>query len=312
MKKKIFLVLLSLFIVIVLYAILVSRVHHKEIKVNASPSLVTQQFASLINIAKWYLPFASADTGSSKIFYGPQLEYQQSTLRLTKLSGLSAWFLVGNGKDSQTVVFSAVADTGQQTKVILSYESTLWNSLLQTNKNLSNAEKSLENLNDYFSDTKKMYGYQIEVTNVTDTAFLFTSKVVARINLKEAFKDQFGTLIRYGGENGMDYNGIRIFYISPYGNDSLHVFTSIGINNTASGAFNDIYQLKKMPYNGRLLAAYYQGSFGNVSKVLNAMDQFKSDHSMTTMAIPFVKLITEGIEFDDNQIVQAKAFFPVF
>jgi hypothetical protein len=30
------------------------------------------------------------------------------------------------------------------------------------------------------------------------------------------------------------------------------------------------------------------------------------------MAIPFIKLITEGIEFDDSQIIQANALYPVY
>ena len=66
-----------------------------------------------------------------------------------------------------------------------------------------------------------------------------------------------------------------------------------------------------MPAKGHLLTAFYQGRFGDVNNVMAALEQFKSDNKMTTMAIPFIKLITEGIDFDDSQIIQAKAYAPI-
>jgi hypothetical protein len=30
------------------------------------------------------------------------------------------------------------------------------------------------------------------------------------------------------------------------------------------------------------------------------------------MAIPFVKLLTENVDFDDSQVIQARAYYPVF
>ena len=63
---------------------------------------------------------------------------------------------------------------------------------------------------------------------------------------------------------------------------------------------------------GRLLKSYYQGSFSNVVSSLDALAQYKTDNGMNSMAIPFIKLITEGIEFDDSQIIQANALYPVY
>lgn len=310
MKKKILYLLILVCTAFVLYATLVTNVYHKEIIIPAAISLVNKQVSSLNNIAKWYLPFASADTSNLKIGE-KKIEYNNTLLSIDKHISLSIWYEVAEDQKNQKIVFSVVADTGGVSKVILSYESTLWKKIFSTNTIVKNAEESLNNLKAYFADPKKMYGYEMEVIAVTDTAFLFTSKVVATNIKKETFKQLYESLIHYAGEKDLGYTGVRIFYTSPYGNDSIHLFTSIGISNTKDVPLDGTFSLKKMPYKGNLLTAYYQGNFDNVNNAINALGQFKSDNNMTSMAIPFVKLISEGIYFEDNQIIQAKACYPV-
>jgi effector-binding domain-containing protein len=310
MKKKIIIASCVLLAAFILYAVFVPNIYQKEIKVNSSLSLATAQITTLTNIAKWYLPFANSDTSGTKITRD-KIENSGYSLGLSKNTGLSVWYKVGEDGRSKDIVFSVMADTARSTKIILSYACTLWDKMFGSGTILKNADESLSNLKDYFGDTKKMYGYQIEVTTVTDTAFLFTSAVVAKNIKKEAFKNLYESLVRHAAENNMGYTGVRIFYTAPYGNDSIHLFTSIGITNTSPAGFNEKFSLKKMPFNGRLLSAYYQGSFGNLRNVIKSLSDFESDHAMTAMAIPFVKLITEGTDFDDNQVIQARAFIPI-
>ncbi len=310
MKKKIMFVLIFIFATFILYAIFITRVFNKEMIIPAPISLVTKHVSSIGNIAKWYLPFASIDTSTLKISRD-KIEYGDASLNISKHVGLSVWYEIAENKKKGAVIFSVLADTGKVSKVILSYENTLWNEIFGTNIVNRNAEESLKNLKEYFGDSKKMYGYEMEVTELTDTAYLFSSKVVSNKTKNESFKNLFESLIKYALEKDLAYTGVRIFYTSPYGNDSIHLFTSIGITNTKDVPLEGIYSLKKMPYKGRLLTTYYQGSFDNVDVALNALAQFKTDHNMTSMAIPFVKLISEGVNFDDKQIIQARACYPV-
>lgn len=310
MKKKILFSLVLLVIVAMLYATLVTRVFHSEINIHHPIALVNKQVSTVDNISRWYLPFATGDstnfkTGSDKVEFG------NTSLSIIKHVDLSIWYQVAENKKQETVIFTVLADTGQSSKIILSYESTWWNKIFGSNSIIKNAKESLKNLKEYFADTKKMYGYQMEVADVTDTAFVFTSKVVAKNTRKEAFKGLFESLINYAAEKNLGYTGVRIFYTSPYGNDSIHLFTSIGITNTRDVPLDGVFSLKKMPYKGHLLTAYYQGEFDNVNNAISALGQFKSDNGMTSMAIPFIKLISEGISFDDNQIIQAKACYPI-
>jgi len=310
MKKKMLFALVILVAATLFYAIFVTKVFHKEINIHQPIALINKQVSTVDNISRWYLPFASGDSTNFKSG-ADKIEYGNTSLSISKHVDLSIWYQVAENKKQETVIFTVLADTGQSSKIILSYESTWWNKIFGSNSIIKNAEESLKNLKEYFADTKKMYGYQMEVADVTDTAFVFTSKVVAKSIKKEAFKGLFESLIRYATEKNLGYTGVRIFYTSPYGNDSIHLFTSIGITNTKDVPMDGIFSLKKMPYKGHLLTAYYQGEFDNVNNAINALGQFKSDNGMTSMAIPFIKLISEGISFEDNQIIQAKACYPI-
>ena len=303
------LILLTAFIV---YATLFKTVHYKEIKINASVPVIHREISSLNKIAKWFLPFATADTNSNKIIKQESVAYENSSLKITNIIGYSAQYEVTENENSKPILFTVMPDTGHYSKVTASYKSTLWQEIFNSNKIIQQTEKSLESLKDYIGDAKKMYGYDVEMTSVTDTAFLFSSKVVLKQEKKTAFKNLFESLIKFAETKNLGYNGVRIFYMLPYGKDSIHLFTSIGITNTDAVPFTGPFILKRMPYMGKLLMSYYQGSFANTITPLNALAQYETDNDMKSMAIPFIKLITEGIEFDDSQIIQAKALYPVY
>ncbi len=312
MKKKIGFIFTALIIAFAIYATLFTSIYSKAIMIKMPVSRVQKEISSISSISKWYMPFAISDTAIIKITGNNKLQYNTDSLLITSITGLTANYLVSEKDISKNIVFNIIADTAGHSKVVLSYRSSLWNKWTGNNPIIANAEKSLIQLKDYFEDTKKMYGYEMEVVELTDTTFLFTSKVVSNSSKKAALKSTYESLIRYAREKDMNYTDTKIFYASPFGNDSTHLFMSIGITNTANASFSGEYTLKKMPYKGHLLSAYYQGSFGNVNKVINAMERFKADNEMTTMAIPFIKFISENVDFDDNQIIQARAYYPVF
>jgi effector-binding domain-containing protein len=312
MKKRIIIIVFILLTAFILYAALFKTVFHKEIKINSAIPVIHREISSLDKIARWFEPYSTADTNTNKIIKQGSLEYTNVTLKITKVVGFSAWYQVDENKRSENLLFEVMPDTGHYATVRLSYKNTLWNEIFSTNEIINNAVKSLQNLKDYLADNKKMYGYEVELISVTDTAFLFTSKVVANPAKKASFKNLFESLIKFAELKNLGYNGVRIFYTLPNGKDSIHLFTSIGITKPEDAPYTGDFTLKRMPYMGKLLKSYYQGSFGNVISALDAIAQFQSDNGMNSMAIPFVKLITEGIEFDDSQIIQANALYPVY
>ncbi len=312
MKKKILFIVPGIGVIALLYIFFVPSVTKKDILINAPVMRVQHQLSTIKSISRWYLPFAGRDTASIIITGNNKIEADTDSLLIASLTGLRAAYQVTENGDSKNFLFDVFADTAGQSKVTLSYTSSLWSRLTGSSPATANAVKSLQHLKEYFEDTKKMYGFEMEVVELTDTAFLFTSKVVSNSIKKETFKALYESLIQHATQKGLGYNGTKIFYSSPYGNDSIHIFTSIGINNPKNASLEGEFSLKRMPYKGRLLSAYYQGSFKNINTVIKAMEQFKADNVMTSMAIPFIKPITEGIDFDDAQIIQARAYYPVY
>lgn len=312
MKKKILLAVLTFFTLFLIYAIFVTRVEHKMTRINLPYLKISEQISSTGNIAKWYLPFDSTDSNAIRFTGNVRIDAPDNGLIITQLTGLRAGYTVTTGKQSADIHFDLVPVSKDTTNVTLSFETTLWSKLFSRNSLMRNAEKSLENLRDYFEDTRKMYGYEIEKSEVTDTAFLFRSAIVGNNLKRVAWKELFESMIQFAKEKELGYNGTRILYFLPFGKDSVHLFASIGITNTERSRFNEKFLLKQMPYRGRLLSAYYQGSFGNVGRAINALEKYRTDNTMTSMAIPFIKLITEGFDFDDSKVIQARAFYPVY
>jgi len=312
MKKTILTIAAILILVFLFYAFFVKTVHKKEIIVNEPFSKISPQLSDIKNISKWYLPFASADIEKLVFKDNNKAVLGSDTIVLDKIDEGGNWIKATTRDGTAMLLFNFSPDTGKATKVSLEYENTLVNELIKGNSIIENAKKSLANLNPYFLDSKKMYGYNIEISTVTDTAFLFTSQVVAISEKKKFITILFEKLITRSGKNKNEYNGTRIFYSSPIANDSIHLFAGIGITNTQQVDITGDISLKRMPFKMNLLHTFYQGSFSKMNEPIEALGKFKEDNNLVSMAIPFIKFKTDGIEFADDQIIQAIACYPVF
>lgn len=312
MRKNIIIFGSLVLIFLILYGSIVKTVFQTQLQIKAAVSVIHREISMPEKIARWYLPYATADTTNNKLVINNEIDFNNATLKVDKVIGYSATYKVSEGEASNDILFEVMPDTANYSIVKLFFKTSLFNKIFNTNKIVANAKKSLENLKDYLSDNKKMYGFDIDLSSVTDTAFLFSSKVVSKGSRKTAFKELFESLISEAKTRDLGYNGVRIFYMLPYGKDSLHIFTSIGILNAEKAPLEGNFKLKKMPFMGKLLKSYYQGTFANSNAPLDALSQFKTDNGMNSMAIPFMKLISDGVSFDDNQIIQANALYPVY
>jgi hypothetical protein len=308
---------LSIFLIAVtgwlLYATLVNKESHKTISIKAPLLKVHNQISFIDYIARWYEPFAGKDSADIKIQDRDKIVSDGTTLAIVKLNGLSSLFKITEGSHSKEVLFTASGDVETAIHTVtLSYKTTLWNEWFGNNNIISNAEKSLLGLKDFMEDTKRVYGFNIGVTLVTDTTFLFTQQIVANSNKKDALKNLYESLIQYAKEKSAGYNGTKILYLAAAGKDSIHLYTSIGItNNIEKIPLTGPFALRRMPYQKNLIIADYEGSFGKINELFTAMEQYRTDNSMTSMAIPFIKFTNDSISFDDNETIKVKGFFPV-
>lgn len=315
MRKRTVLLITSLLLLLTLlsYMLLVKQSFRKEIRVNFTMFKISEQFNDPAKLVKWFVPFTEADFAAGDSSKDRLVRHNEYSVEILPQTMNTTMLKAGDGKKYEEFLFIADPDTSnsKETSVTLSYRNTLFNEWFGGNELVKNARQSLSNLKDYMEDPRRLYGYDIQVTTVADTAFLFISETVPVSQKREATRRLFDTLIAYAARKNAGYTGVRILY-SQLSNEELTLFTSIGVSNKISIRPDEPFQYKLMPLGKKLLEANFQGPYGEVGKVYKALETFKADHNLISMAIPFQKFMNEGYDFSDSQLVQMKVYYPVF
>lgn len=274
-----------------------NKTFREQVQINYPLLKTGEQLRSAEQVKRWYL------TASG----------ENDTLSVSEQTPFSARIIARNKGNEKAFRFSIDGDTlnAQLSYVTLSYEQTLFQHWFSKEPLVQDARKSLQNLKAYMEDSKRFYGYDIQLVKVEDTSFLFKSVTVPLEMKREATRKLFDELIAYANTTDAGYNGIRIFY-SLKGEKDIKLFVSIGVTKAIEPDAASGIEYKKMPLGKNLLVANYQGSLSEVYKAYQAIDRFKSDHNFTSMAIPFQKILSDGYDFDENQLVQLKVCYPVF
>ena len=298
------------------YIFLVQRTVRKTVNISLPALKVSQQFTDPANLVKWYMPFANTAV-QSDIQYNDSNNIIRSgndSIEISNQSMYSTLLKSFSGRQKKYFLFSAIPDTtGQeQTVVTMTYKTSLFKQWFNMGSLEKNALQSFTNFKEYMEDTKRLYGYEIRPVTVTDTLFLFTSETVAVSEKRNATRKLFEQLIAYAEKEKAGYNGVRIFYSQKNPDDKITLFASIGVTNRINIPPADPFEQKMMPIGKNLLEATYQGPFGESDKVFQALESFKTDHNLSSMAIPFKKFLSDGYDFADDQIVQLKVYYPIF
>lgn len=292
----------------------IPQIYEKEVTVPYTMLKTGEQLSSTANVVKWYLPFAHDEMTKKNPIGKKEIRPSYHMVKVTDVTSISAVLVASWKKKQKQFHFTAISDSGDMSssKIKLTYKSTLLNKWIDKGKLISNAQKSLENLKAYMEDTRQFYGYQIEQTTVTDTSFIFISATVPLTEKRAVTKKLFEQLITYSKQKNAGYTGTRIFYTVPYGKDQIMLFASIGVSSRVETKPGEQIQYKRMPWGKNLLMASYQGQYKDISKVFTALEKFKSDHNLSSMAIPYQKFLSDGYDFADDQIVQMKVYYPIF
>ncbi len=286
----------------------------QSVKVPYTMFKSAEQFNNVKNLVKWYAPFTPNDTASiSKNDSKQAVSSGEYSAEISDITMFSAVVNTSHKNNKKAFAFSAITDSLEPSSSVISltYRTTLFNKWFAKSVLEKNAEKSLESLKDYMTDTRRFYGFEIAVVPVEDTAFLFSRVTVPTEKRKAATINIFEKLIAFAESKKAGYNGTRIYYTLKTDSD-ITIFASIGVTKEIEIPANSDIEYKRMPYGKNLLMANYQGPFGESDRAYKALEIFKSDHSMTSMAIPFQKFMSDGYDFDDDQMVQLKVYYPIF
>lgn len=312
MKKKVVISVVLLLSSFFLFYILFFQQEFKKTVHLPLPILtVTEQFKKPENLQKWFTPFdlggiASLDSSIKKITTG---EYR---VQIKDESLYSSLLIYSNQKKEKQFILSALPDTAKNsiTSFSIIYKSSYFKKWFGQDDLTKNALTSFTNFREYIEDSKRVYGYEIKPVKVVDTLFLFERRTVPLADKRQGMKSIFENLITYADKNNLGYTGNRIFYSLNTG-DNITLFASIGITRDIEVPKNASVEIKRMPFEKKLLEATYQGTFGESTKVFAALEKFINDHYLATMGIPYQKFISDGYDFADNQVVQMKVYYPI-
>lgn len=275
---------------------------------------VIEFFTNNKMLQKWMHPFAAQDTLSGQLsFLGDSsITWQKDQVVINKV-GYNDALLILKMNNHSVIVKMMLATSPKDvdvTKVSFSY-STNWFKEI-TSPISASLKKSLQNLKKYMEDTEQYYGYKIEKEQVVDTDFFFAKVSVKKADQQLATKNVFKLLTDFAQSKNVKLTGTRIMHIQDQGEDSVNIFASVGIASRYETSENSIVQYKVMPAGKALLVASYQGPYKNVTKVYDALEKFKANNHLTSMAMPFHKILTPNWDYNPESMVQLKVCYPVY
>jgi hypothetical protein len=266
------------------------------VKVPLPIERVMMEFEMMEKVDQWYTPKKLAGY----------------TLSIEKANPFE--FIFVNTKADKTtplhIVVSPDTTDSKLTKIVYRYEQSRLP--IPGDDLAASVAVSLTNLGEMLKTTTYVYGYNILTTTVTDSSFLFQSKVVPKVNESAETKQIFDELIAYAEKRNAGYNGVRIFYTQRVSNEEVALFASVGVANYTPTGPDEKIQYKMMPYGKKLLILDYEGSYGKSKELFSVLEDYKRYNTMVSMAIPFIKYMSPGYGFTDSQVVKTRISYPVF
>lgn len=296
MKKNMkWLVIGIVFLLVLVYAIVPAQ---KELVVKVSLPIerVMMEFELMDKIDQWYAPKKSGGYSIS----------------IEKANPFE--FIFVHAKDGKTTplhfVVSPDTTDSKLTKIVYSYEQSR---LPIPGDDLEeSAAASIDQLGEMLNTTTYVYGHKILTTTVTDSSFLFQSRVVNKLKEADETRKIFDELIAYAEKRNAGYNGVRIFYTQRVSKDEIALFASVGVNNYTPTGPDEKIQYKMMPYGKKLLILDFEGPYGKSKELFSVLEDYKRYNTMVSMAIPFIKYMSPGYGFADSQVVKVRVSYPVF
>jgi hypothetical protein len=312
MKKKItlFVLVLVLATALILPRFLYTTVRH-TVRIPYSHTRVMDQLSDSRQISLWMQPFA----GNPATQLGERgIRLQDDELQLSEMSGIASKLQLRLNGVRKDVYFKALPDSTRpfETDVTVLYKTSLWNRWTGGGAIDKQIAGSIDSLKNWMTDTRRFYGFQITSQPVTDSFFLFTSRTLNTSELKPGSEKLYRDLIAYAQAKGLGYSGVRIFNATKLNDQQTELYASIGVNKRILSKPGDPFQFKAMPGRKNLLVAYYDGPFKDARLAYEALERYRSDRAMQTMAMPFAKIMQEGMGFMPDEKVKLNVTLPVY
>jgi hypothetical protein len=175
-----------------------------------------------------------------------------------------------------------------------------------------NIEKDLQNLKNYFEDTKQYYGLDVRIQPPGDTLVLTKITITTKKNQLSVLADLYKDIIAFSDKNnmGINENTPRMANFYETNKDSVKILAAIPVNKKVSVKNNFSYM--ELPSNGRILTAFYEGDYVGFKKLYNNMNRYVYDKHLKPSAIPYEKFLTNPKNREDSLHMKILLCYPTF
>jgi hypothetical protein len=289
-----------------------------QVKVRGEVTRVVEQISVTENLPRWMYPFTelkkdalkSGGTGAPAL----RSTTTEDKIDIAFVTPFSASVDYSKGGKPVRFFYSFLPSEQEKgfTIVNVSYKKSLFNQLFPATGYNDYGVKSLNNLKSYIEDPLQLYGYDIKVTTVKDTSFLVKQITVKKEELADKADALFAELIAFAEKNNGNFTGVKIFHRERITKDEYDISAGIGVTKSFPVLAGNGIEYKMMPLGKNLLITTYTGLYGDIDKAYEAIDQFKKDNALSSMAISFEKIPDGVTRLSDSEMVRLEICYPIF
>ncbi len=171
-----------------------------------------------------------------------------------------------------------------------------------------NMTSVLKGIKIFLAKDENVYGLTITQTSTNDTLLVSTKKITTNYPSTNDIYSSLTKLEEYARQNDASQTGFPMFNVTELGKNEYALMTALPINKLLKES-GDITYKRMIP--GRFLTTTVTGGNATVSHAYGEMQQYFQDYRRTSMAIPFMYLITDRSKESDTSKWVTKLYFPV-
>ncbi len=307
MKKGLYILIPVLVFLIVSYLLPSEKPTTETVTVPMPVDAVTRVMTNQKDWAKWFPGTKQND--STYTYYESPI-----TIHKVLMNGFKAT-LVNKGMEVD-IDFSFIADHNATTSFTLKTVMKLsYNPLLRFKQFLSlnavenDSKRLLYQIQDYFSDVSKVYGYPIQMQKVPNSSYVSTKQTYDH----EPTTDEIYALLDEVNEfiAGVEVKIVNYPILNVYKEDSASYTAMVAVATERDIPSSGKFLLKNMML-GNIVVCEVTGDKTVIAKCNEAVKNYVQDHRKTSPAISFERLITNRRTIRDSTVWRTTINYPVF
>lgn len=307
MKKILYILVPILFLLIISYLLPTQKPTTETISVSMPVDAITRVVTNQKDWAKWF-PGTKVNDSVYTYYESP------ITIHKVLMNGFKAT-MVNKGVEVD-LDFSFMADYNAKTSFTLKTVMKItYNPLLRFKQFLSlnsvenDCKRLLYQMQDYFSDVEKVYGFPIEMQKVPNSSYVSTKQTYDH----EPTTDEIYALIDEVNEfiDGVEVKIVNYPILNVFKEDSSSYTAMVAVATERDIPSNGKFMLKNMML-GNIVVCEVTGDKNVIRQCNEAVKNYVQDHRKTSPAISFERLITNRRSVQDSTKWRTTINYPVF